>query len=319
MKAVLAGSAGAALALLVGYFVLRASLTPDFTVLWAAHQVPNPYDVSALHEAIGRVAELPKGPWLYPYPPTFLLLSAWFGMLSLPAAYLAWISISAAMVSYRHPVAPLVLLSPWLIYALMAGQTSLLIGAAIISGNGVLLGIAACIKPQFLILVAVGLAFARRWRTLAEMAIVAAVITGITTAVYGFGLWRGWFDSLPMVAAVSETISPHLDIPSLPLKAVALCLGLFLLWKAEEFDERMIIATGTSLLVLPHSLWYNSAVMAPAMAAYIFRVGWRAVPIAGSLLIFPTSLLVAFATAYSSGLSLWNRKTLNREIPASVN
>lgn len=300
IKALVVGLAGAGLAALIGHFVLSANVTPDFTVLWAAHQVPNPYDVDALREAIARVAELPKGAWPYPYPPTFLLLSAWFGLLSLPFAYLAWVALSGALASYTHPVAPLALLSPWSIYALMAGQTSLFIGAAIISGNGLLLGTAACIKPQFLVLVAVGLAFARRWRTLAEMAVVAAVISVAATAVYGFALWRYWLDTIPVMAAYSETISPHLDLPNLPLKALALCAGLFLLWKAEEFDERMIIATGTSLLVLPHSLWYNSAIMVPAMAAYVFRVGWKAFPLAGSLLFFPTSILVAFASVYSS-------------------
>jgi hypothetical protein len=307
-QVLLSGAAGALLALLAGYFVVKSGQDPDFVVFWSAHQVENPYIEAELREAISQVVQPAPANWPYPYPPTFLLLTAWFAILPFSAAYLSWIALTggALAASCRHPASPLILLSPWVVFALMAGQTSVALGALILFGltakrpvvAGILLGIAGCIKPQFLFLVAAGLMFAAQWRTIAAMLATGAGLVLATAAAFGVEIWRDWLLSLPSVAAYSRTISPHLDLPGWPLKLTALAIGLALLWKAREPEERVIAAVGTSLLVMPHALWYNSAVLAPAILALFARQGWRMTPALATLAFFPNSLLVAFATAY---------------------
>lgn len=305
----LAVVAGGLLAVLIGRFIVVANYHPDFAVEWASHQVPNPYDVARLREAIGRFSELPKGSWPYPYPPTFLLLTSWQAVLPLKAAYLIWAGLSGAALAAasRHRAAPLVLLSPWVIFPLMAGQTSVILGALIFgsltTGYGVLLGIAACVKPQLVVLTVIGLAFSKRWQMLAEM--LATCITLALTSILlapdwhaPLTLWTDWLASIPKTVTVSGTIHPHLDLPGWRLKGIALCAALFLIWsqRSRPLDEQTIVATGTSLLVMPHSLWYNSAIMVPALVAHFGRVGWKGIPAIVPLFFFPTSALIALAT-----------------------
>ena len=315
-KIYLSAAAGAVLSALIGYFVLKGQFATDFVIFWSAHQVPNAYDVPALREAIvAAIGEerTPDTPWPFPYPPTFLLMTAWFGPLTLGAAYLAWLALSggALVASARHPAAPLLLFSPWVIFALMAGQTAMLIGALILMAlthldrpilAGVLLGVAACIKPQFVALVGLGLLFDGRWRAIAAMAATGAALALAATIAYGIGIWRAWLDLLPSMFVYTDRISYHLDLPGWPAKALALAIGLVLIWKyfrEGSAADKALVAGATALLSMPHTLWYNSALVAPALFSAAIQRGLPAALAVGAMLLRPSSLSIAAATTWA--------------------
>ena len=103
-KIYLSAAAGAVLSALIGYFVLKGQFATDFVIFWSAHQVPNAYDVPALREAIvAAIGEerTPDTPWPFPYPPTFLLMTAWFGPLTLGAIRQQRVPLLKACVARR--------------------------------------------------------------------------------------------------------------------------------------------------------------------------------------------------------------------------
>lgn len=317
MKIALSAIAGAALSALTGWLVLGTGLATDFAVLWAAHQVANPYDIVELRGAIGLVVELPETDWPYPYPPTFLLLTAWFKLLPFGAAYLLWLSLSggALAAAARHPISPLLLFSPWVIYGLMAGQTSLVLGALILFGlvlldrpvwAGVLLGLAACIKPQLLVFAVIGLAFASQWRALAAMMICGVSLALVSEITYG--AFVAWLDLMPRMMEYTDSIGSHLDLPGWPLKIGVAVAGLPLLWLAfrrGKADEKALTAGGLAILCMPHSLWYNAAVIAPALLSVAMRRFW---PLAVFLLFKASSLLIVLTVGLSALTALRGAK-----------
>lgn len=328
-KQVITVTAAVALSTFIGLFVLNSGLATDFVVFWAAQQVSNGYDVSELRSAIVDTigeARTPDTPWPFPYPPTFLLITVWIKPLSLEAAYSAWLALSggALVAATRHPASPALLLSPWVIFALMAGQTAILLGALILGAvshlnrpgwAGLFLGIAACIKPQFVFLVGCGLLFAGEWRTIFVTLAASLLLILSTIAVYGLDLWLDWFELLPKMFVYTEQIRYHLDLPGWPLKFIALIIGLGFIWRSFRGDdpaEKAVASMATSLLCTPHALWYNSAILAPALFTLAFR---RRFPGNAALLVLifkPTSLLII---ASSLWLLLTTRLTV---VPGTI-
>jgi len=308
-KTILSALSGAVLAGFLAALVLRDGAIPDFVVFWAAQQVPNPYDTGALRAAIEATGGFKLGPtvWPYPYPPTFLLISSWLGLMTYPVAYVAWSALGGAsmVAASQRLVAPLVLLTPWVSFAIGSGQTSVLMGALIYGAlampsrpllAGALLGIAACIKPQLGVFIPFGLAVAGQWRTIGSATLVVLSVCGATTLIYGVEAWRAWLAILPKIVAFSQTVEPHMDLPSWPLRALALAVGLPLGWRAFKGGDpadKLITACGTALLVMPHSLWYNTAVLAPGAVGLLGRDRWRGAGVVALFLFKPTSLLIA--------------------------
>jgi hypothetical protein len=255
---------------------------PDFFTLWDAAQGSAAqayrFDVSPGHS-------LP-----FVYPPTLLLFLEPLKGAPRTAAYLGWVALSvgafvAAAGVLAGRLAPLVILCPLVVFAAVTGQTSLLLGAAILCGlwqlrrpwlAGVLLGAALCIKPQLLFLLPAGLLAARAWRVLLFTGLTAAALCLVSVAVFGLEAWREWLAILPQHQAWEA--QKHLQTVSLAPQAGLLlraalvaagCAATAVAFLREDLGVRLTALVSASLLCAPHAMPYDLAVAAPAALSAI--------------------------------------------------
>ncbi len=155
---------------------------------------------------------IPFRPWVY--PPSYLLVLLPFGGLPFVASYLTFQFVSAALLAGalcfaadrstpKALIACFALASPAASFNIVGGQNAFLIAALLIAGlrslrrrplvGGALLGVLT-LKPQFWILVPVMLIAAREWKALISSVAAAAVLVGISAAVFGFDAWQRWLD-----------------------------------------------------------------------------------------------------------------------------
>ena len=209
----------------------------DFDVFWAAaRHWQAPYDPQVIADLKAQLHIV--GHWPFAYPPTFLLFAWPFGQLPLNIAYPLWAGLSMALfiLASSFMIRPtwataLLFLTPPVVFAVAPGQSTLLVGAAAIGGflllekrprlAGVLFAVAACIKPQAMILAPVVLW--GRWPT-----VTAAMVTGLAlvalSCVFGPRLWLQWPGALAGFSGIMDTtnrINPSALIDS-PLWAVPL-------------------------------------------------------------------------------------------------
>ena len=170
---------------------------PDFYVFWtAAQHWRTPYDPAIISQLEAQIHL--KGVWPFAYPPTFLLFAWPFAQLPLTFAYPLWTGLEVRRLLLRRlplvkPIwaTALLALTPVVFFAAMLGQTSLLTGAAMLGAwrirearpalAGLLLGAAACIKPQAMFLAPV--VFWGRWRMLGWM-----IAAGLALALASLGV-----------------------------------------------------------------------------------------------------------------------------------
>ena len=285
---------------------------PDFNVLWAAHHVDAPYDTAALEGLLGR------GLKLFSYPPTFLVVTFPLNWLSIQAAYLCWMALSSALLvtSIRHAAGPVLLFLPAVFIAGLLGQTSIVMGALLFVAAttfnrpiiaGVLLGIAACIKPQIGVLVPFLLLGARQWIPIAAALATVAFLSLAATLIYGPGIWMDWLRSLPefMRANDAALSARYLALPGL-WKAAPLALGALLAWTAGRRgnpQSGMAIAVATGLLGSMHALDYDAAALAPFAVAAALTLDWRGLGCGLAMLFPPTAWSVAIFAGFTSLLA----------------
>ena len=253
---------------------------PDFFTLWDAAQGTAAqayrFDVSPGHSL----------PFVYP-PPLLLFLAPLKGAPR-TEAYLIWVALSvgaftaAASVLARR-LAPLMIVCPPVVFAAITGQTSLLLGAAILCGlwqfrrpwlAGALLGAALCIKPQLLFLLPAGLLAARAWRVLLFTGLMAAALCLASAAAFGLEAWREWLAILPQ-HQVWEA-QKHLQTVSLAahggllLRAALVaagCAATAVGFLKDDLAVRLTAVVTASMLCAPHAMPYDLAVVAPAALA----------------------------------------------------
>src|SRR5471032_991381 len=193
---------------------------PDFYVFWTAGQHwQTPYD-PAIIARLQASLHL-SGTWPFAYPPTFLLLVWPFAQLPLSIAYPLWTGLSCGVFFFAaaHLVRPsyavaLLAITPVVFYAAELGQTALPVGAAMIGAwlmrdnrpalAGVLLGLAACIKPQALVLAPI--VFWGRWRMLGWMFATGAALVA-ASLMFGWQRWAEW----PHALAAFRALVPATD------------------------------------------------------------------------------------------------------------
>jgi hypothetical protein len=273
---------------------------PDFTVLHAAatHAFGPVYDSEFL-TSLQLHAEGEQRP--FAYPPTFLAMLLPLGLLGFKPAYVAWVSLSLtsymAAATRLTKLGWLALYGPTLLFVTMIGQTTLLLGALLISGfhlidrrptwSGIAFGLAACIKPHLLLLVPIALLMERRWHVIVTAALTGLALAAVATVMFGISIWSDWAGSLNAFVAIND----RLDIRRLGLvtgsiwQVLALVAALFLMWRAAGRDRSklMLAAIGGGMLIAPHAPFYESAMLiAPALAAAAWN--WRLLP-AGWLLL----------------------------------
>ena len=300
------------LAVAAGAFALAYALSalrmghgaPDFYVFWtAARRWQAPYDPAIVAQLLAGLHL--KGVWPFAYPPTFLLLAWPFAQLPLGIAYPLWAGLESALFVFAaaHLVKPpwaaaALAIAPVVFFSVELGQTSLIVGAAAIGGwllrdsrpalAGVLFGIAACIKPQAMILAPVVLW--GRWRMLGWMAAAGAALVA---ASLGFG-WRRWLE-WPQALATFKALVPQTDRIN-PSALIAAPAWLAAAWTAligavgvalaaKSRDLVGLFAGG--LCLTPYAHAYDLAPLAPLALAWILapkQFGWGRAAAGGALL-----------------------------------
>src|SRR5579871_4763644 len=248
---------------------------PDFYVFWtAAQHWRTPYDPAIIAEMEARIHL--SGVWPFVYPPSFLVLVWPFAQIPLGLAYPLWAALETSLFVLAasfllRPVwlATLLLAAPAVFFSAELGQTSLVTGAAMLTAwrwrdarpavAGGLLGLAAAIKPQALLLAPI--VFWGRWRLLACMALAGAAIA---LASLGFG-WRRWLEwggalaRFQALVAATDRISPSALLPG-PLCSLGVA-ALGLLLALARRDLVGLVAGG--LCLAPYAHAYDLAVLAP--------------------------------------------------------
>jgi hypothetical protein len=288
-----AGMAGYAMSLPTGY--------PDFVVFWtAARHAADPllYDRAHLTAAAAAATGLRPAVALgYTNPPTFLVLLAPIGLLPYQAGYLLWSGLScvalvwasAGLVRPGWAVAILPFTIPVLIAAGL-GQSVLLTVSAFIFGvlqlertprlAGALFAIAACIKPQLMILSP--LLLLGHWSAL-RAAIVTGLLLVIASLSFGPNHWIGWLAQMPSFVQIVQGLAaahafPMVSLlgPNLPLAAKAVVIGAglaFALWCSRRSPAEQIIGVICgSLCLTPYDARPDLVALAPSGLAWLLGV-----------------------------------------------
>jgi hypothetical protein len=324
--ALVAGAATAA-------FSLSLHAFPDFIVFWtAARHATDPLLYDAAHITAAQAWFPGPGPRPFVYPPTFLLLAYPFGFLPAIPAYLAWAALSCAafVLAAQQIVRPAwaTLLLPLCLPVMMAlgyGQSVLFAGAALIAGAaqlerrpqlaGTLIAVAACIKPQLMILSP--LLLIGRWPAL-RAAIATGALLAAASLVFGPGHWVAWLQALPrfqvmvrqMPLKFINPLDPRLGLAA---KAVVMAGGIgFALWCARRTPaERLVGVVAGSLCCSLYAVRPDLALFAPSALAWV--LGGRAAAdwirrLAGAALIgglIGTPVGVAALMAATLAAGLW--------------
>jgi hypothetical protein len=255
-------------------------------------QQANPYDQTTLNAALNWESKYPVA---FVYPPTALPVFGALALLPMRVALTLWGSVSAAAMALasRSKWAPLLLLTPPVLWTIPGGQTSVLQGAALLgcllllhrpSAAGVLLGLALSLKPQLGLGFFLLLLIDRRW----SVAIIACATVGtlalLSAALFSPYQWIEWIRALPAFLSLHEgnEILRHNEIAAgLPLwlRLFALVGGAWLASQAVRrgnLAEAFVLASAAGLINSPHAMGYEFAMFAAAAPALITRRGWSA-------------------------------------------
>jgi hypothetical protein len=305
----------------------------DFYVFrTAARHASAPYDPALIAQLQAQLHI--AGAWPFAYPPTFLLLVWPFGLLPLSWAYPLWTGLSAALFTYAaaHLVKPAwasmaLFIVPPFVLAASPGQTSLLVGAAMIGGflnlerrpgvAGVLFALAACTKPQAMVvapLVLFGHWRAVRWAALAGVALVAASL------VFGLRLWLEWpaaIEAFRQVAPATDRVNPSALAPGFLFAGAVALVGLYLAFASRDLAGLVVGA----LCLTPYAHAYDLAPLTPVALAWLIehkRFGLGRGALAAALLAgFVSAPLASLIFAAVLAAVVWRERRARPPVPAS--
>ena len=293
-------------------FVER-NLPADFSVFWAAAQLAlqapaliyNDVAVTLKQaDAIGGVVGI--RPWAY--PPTALLPLLPFGALPYAAALILFVTASLGLFllatrplfERRQLLAlGLIILSQPVIFAALNGQMVFVVGALVISAliwlptapvrAGILLGIAAAIKPQLLVFAPLALLACREYRALGASLCAGGGMV-LISLLLGPERWIEWLAAL---ARFRDTVE-SLDIlyrnvtptgmlwflgatgPAQWIANLAFSLvGGWIVWRvfrqSIDVPTRLLAMVGGALFAAPYVMNYDLVLLVPAAVAFIVR------------------------------------------------
>jgi hypothetical protein len=283
-------------AVLAGWFVWHISSLrshrPDFAMMWAAMQLANPYDHAALNAALNWESKYPVA---FVYPPTALPVFGALALLPMRVALTLWGSVSAAVMALasRSKWAPLLLLTPPVLWTIPGGQTSVLQGAALLgcllllhrpNVAGLLLGLALSLKPQLALAFFLLLLIDRRWNVAIAACATVAALAVLSAVLFSPFQWIEWIRALPTFLSLHEgnALLRRNEIAfGLPLwlRLFALVGGAWLASQAVRrgnLAEAFVLASAAGLINSPHAMGYEFAMFAAAAPALIARRGWTA-------------------------------------------
>lgn len=290
----------------------------DFCHYWVAGRLAMAGEPTAVYDfprlqAFGQAVDgLHVGiPWFN--TPTFLMLVLPFSLVPYHAALFLWIltTLGGYLIIMRR-LAPLsqftwlALAFPSALLNINYGQNGFL--SVIFLGGGLVLldrsPIAAGIflglmtyKPQFALLIPIGLAAGRLWRTLSAMLITSGVLIGATALLFGMDVWGAFFqkiivmlgglkggqisaaitlpiEKMPTVLSAMKLIGADFLTAAVVQVIVGLAIVAIVGWtwhsKASPAIRSAILVLGT-FLVTPYAFVYDNILIAIALAC----LGWE--------------------------------------------
>jgi hypothetical protein len=283
----------------------------DFFALWSvarfvferpAVEVYDPASLKAFQLALGMD---PGTNYPFPYPPSFLLALAPFGLTPYLPAYVLIIGGTLAVYvwatagpGWRWPVLMGALLAPTTTITIVAGQVGLL-AAGLLAGGfrlaatrpiaaGMLFGLATY-KPQIGVLVPIALAAAGLWRAVAAACATVVVLVAVSSAVFGPVIWLAWVANIVQYAGqfaaesseilyLMPTVSAALSrLGATPPAAhavqfVAAIAASGLVWRYFRNGPSPLAASAlfvATFLATPHAFVYDMPIVATAMLWFI--------------------------------------------------
>ncbi len=227
----------------------------------------------------------------FAYPPTTLVWLKPWALLGPHAGFALWIVLSVGAMGWAtrrlvgSRVALLVIASPAMAATVVIGQFGALVGAMILFAfslkgwrQGLLLGLAATIKPQILLAAPLILLIRRDWSALLGAAVAGGIVVMVQLLLFGPDLWFRWLDALGAFPRAVEfagayvlSVGPaglasHFGYAPWPFLALGAALAAALLWKrAHDADpvELAALVIIASAFLSPYLLVYDLAAMMP--------------------------------------------------------
>ncbi len=310
----------------------------DFSDVWSAGKLAlqgaaaSAYDPPAqfaVQQATFKRPDIPYYGWLY--PPFFLLVAAALARLPYLGALALWQSATVPLylaatraILPRRETILLALAFPAVFVDLTHGQngffSAALLGAALLVLDkrplvaGILIGMLAY-KPQFGVLIPLVLAASGRWRAFGAAAATVAALAVASSAAFGIGVWRAFFDSMPytrvvvleqggtgfykfqsVFAAVRLWGGPiWLAYAAQAVGVVSVAASLVALWRGgADFRLKAAALIAGTLLATPYCMDYDLILLAPAAAFFLswsMERGLRPYEASGLALVFAAPIV----------------------------
>jgi hypothetical protein len=306
---------------MVVWRIVRAELTPDYTMFWTAGRFAlegrNPYDVVALTNAQAWIRET-SGPLPFPYPPSALLFVGVFALLPFWPSFCIWTAagVGAFWFAARQYVSAsailLGLVTSTSLFGLIQGQTPFWTGAALLGAvalldkrpvvAGALLGAAAALKPQMFMLAPLAIVAAGQWRALIASAVAFSALVALSLPL---GLWPEWsamvqgfqeivsnYGYIEREGATPAMLAAEIGIDSRLPQLLGIAMGAGLVWLAfrrHDMSTRAVVLICGTLLASPYAVRYEIAALAPLAMA-----GLLSGTVRGALLALPLFAINVF-------------------------
>ena len=291
--------------------------TLDFTNLWYGgrlalqDRVAELFDIAAYRAGLEQLFSSRLQPSEWSYPPTLLLVGMPLALLPLYAAFFVWTAgtlaaLAAVLRRAGVPVIGLLLLafSPAELNNIFFGHNgaataALLIGGLLIAPRRPMLaGLCFALltmKPHLGILVPICLLATRNWRAIGWSALFTVVLCGLTLAVFGPEVWKGfWQVTRPFMNGVLEApygngyqqnaatlfLTARWLGADLPLAyaaqaaaAAACALVAWRVWRTTaETEVKVALTALLTPLATPYAYSYDLVMVAAAVLIIAYRV-----------------------------------------------
>jgi len=236
----------------------------------------------------------------YIYPPSALFVFIPFAIFPYHVGFALWVAVTGALYMWaalRTGAPWWVMLSPCVLLVVDCGQMPFIMGGLVIGAltlkdrpnlAGVMLGIAACLKPQFVLLAPLAFLAEGRLRTLVVAGLTGVVVCSAAAMVWGPGIWFDWLAALPRFKELVTTNHGLLFTGATPyawltssgyngawaylLIPAAIGMVWFTFANATEMPDRLLALFGGILLISPYAMNYEYVLLAPAVASYLARI-----------------------------------------------
>ena len=196
-------------------------LFADFLTMWTGGRLSvtspeAPYDAALVDQAQVWLIGPDVHHRQFPYPPTALLLFAPLARIGFWTAAWIWactglaafaMGVGATLPPPRWRRLALLLMTPASVWAAVSGQSMFLVAGLAVAGlarierrpilAGVLLGLAATLKPTPFVVAPVALAAGAAWRTAAAAAVTAGLAFVLSLLAFGWPSWVAWLNFAP--------------------------------------------------------------------------------------------------------------------------